>query len=78
MSKPKRPETKLVPVPSPNIIPERDINLDEYRMLVYAIVLILVMIATNNPVMRGFFNGIKEKFRKLPEQPAEKGGVSHE
>ena len=56
----------------------RAINLDEYRMLVYAIVLILVMIATNNPVMRGFFNGIKEKFRKLPEQPAEKGGVSHE
>ena len=43
-----------------------------------AIVLILVMIATNNPVMRGFFNGIKEKFRKSPEQPAEKGGVSHE
>ena len=56
----------------------RAINLDEYRMLVYAIVLILVMIATNNPVMRGFFNGIKEKFRKSPEQPAEKGGVSHE
>ena len=26
MSKPKRPETKLVPVPSPNIIPERDVN----------------------------------------------------
>ena len=26
MSKPKRPETKLVPVPSPNIIPERDIK----------------------------------------------------
>ena len=56
----------------------RAFNLDEYRMLVYAIVLILVMIATNNPVMRGFFNGIKEKFRKSPEQPAEKGGVSHE
>ena len=26
MSTPKRPETKLVPVPSPNIIPERDIK----------------------------------------------------
>lgn len=56
----------------------RAINLDEYRMLVYAIVLILVMIATNNPVMRGFFNGIKEKFRKSPAQPAQEGGVSHE
>ena len=56
----------------------RAFDLDEYRMLVYAIVLILVMIATNNPVMRGFFSGIKEKFRKSPEEPAEKGGVSHE
>ena len=56
----------------------RAINLDEYRMLVYAIVLILVMIATNNPVMRRFFTGIKEKFRKTPEQPAQEGGVSHE
>ena len=26
MSDKKRPETKMVPVPSPNIIPERDIN----------------------------------------------------
>ena len=26
MSKPKRPETKLVPVPSVNKVPERDVN----------------------------------------------------
>ena len=57
----------------------RAINLDEYRMLVYAIVLILVMIATNNPVLRRFFTGIGDRFRKKPpEQPAQEGGISHE
>ena len=57
----------------------RAINLDEYRMLVYAIVLILVMIATNNPVLRRFFTGIGDRFRKKPpEQPTQEGGISHE
>ncbi|WP_297201541.1 branched-chain amino acid ABC transporter permease [uncultured Flavonifractor sp.] len=53
----------------------RTFDLDQYRMLVYAIVLILVMIATNNPVMRSFFTRLADTFRK--KQP-EKGGVSHE
>ena len=53
----------------------RTFDLDQYRMLVYAIVLILVMIATNNPVMRSFFTRLADTFHK--KQP-EKGGVSHE
>ena len=31
------------------------------RMLVYAIVLILVMQATNNPTMKRFFGSVREK-----------------
>ena len=44
-------------------------GLADYRMLIYAIVLILVMLATNNPVLQGFFARI---FRK----DEEKGGAA--
>ena len=37
------------------ILPEALRQFSDYRMLVYAIVLILVMLATNNPVIRNFF-----------------------
>ena len=39
------------------VLPEllRSFNIAEYRMLIYAIVLILVMLATNNPVLQSFF-----------------------
>jgi len=37
------------------ILPEALRQFADYRMLVYAIVLILVMIATNNPTLKGFF-----------------------
>lgn len=52
------------------LLPEllRMFNLDQYRMLVYAIVLILVMIVTNNPMLSQFFGGLKEKlFHKKQE-----------
>ena len=40
-------------------------DLRDYRMLIYAIILILVMIATNNPLISRFFGSLKEKlFRK--------------
>ena len=59
------------------VLPEllRSFNLDQYRMLVYAIVLILVMIATNNPAIRGFFAQLKSRITKadLEEQ---KGGAA--
>lgn len=37
------------------VLPELLREFSDYRMLVYAIVLILVMLATNNPTIRGFF-----------------------
>lgn len=41
------------------ILPEALRRFSEYRMLVYAIVLILVMLATNNPTIKGFFKSRK-------------------
>ena len=41
------------------ILPEMLRQFSEYRMLVYAIVLILVMLATNNPVLKSFFANIR-------------------
>lgn len=46
-------------------------DLRDYRMLAYAIVLILVMLATNSPVLKNFFAKI---FRK-EKGKAEKGGA---
>ena len=45
------------------VLPEflRKLNLDQYRMLVYAIVLILVMLATNNENSRQFFASLRKK-----------------
>ena len=37
------------------ILPEALRQFADYRMLVYAIVLILVMLATNNPTFKNFF-----------------------
>ena len=46
------------------VLPETDAmrGLQDYRMLIYAIILILVMIATNNPVLSQFFGKVREKF----------------
>jgi branched-chain amino acid transport system permease protein len=41
------------------ILPEALRQFSDYRMLVYAIVLIIVMLATNNPTMRAFFGRFK-------------------
>ena len=40
------------------ILPEMLRAFSDYRMLVYAIVLILVMLATNSPILRAFFDRI--------------------
>ena len=50
----------------------RNFNLDEYRMLVYAIVLILVMLVTNNPMLKSVFTFAGRKTRK---EEAQKGGA---
>ena len=41
------------------ILPEALRQFSDYRMLVYAIVLILVMLATNNPTLKSFFARLK-------------------
>ena len=45
------------------VLPEMLRTFSNYRMLVYAIVLILVMLATNNPVLKEFFQRIGRKLR---------------
>ena len=46
------------------ILPEMLRAFSDYRMLVYAIVLILVMLATNNPAIRSLFNRIIPRRRR--------------
>ena len=46
------------------ILPEMLRSFADYRMLVYAIVLILVMLATNNPTLKSFFSGLFGKKSK--------------
>ena len=41
------------------LLPELLRPIADYRMLTYAIILILTMIITNNPVVRKFFGGLK-------------------
>jgi len=48
------------------VLPELLRQFSDYRMLVYAIVLILVMLVTNNPTLKGFF-------RRLFGRKAQKG-----
>ena len=61
------------------ILPETLREFGQYRMLAYAIVLILVMLTTNNPLMRAFFSRVfapvKALFRrKKPAGPISGGG----
>lgn len=46
------------------ILPEALREFEDYRMLVYAIVLILVMLVTNNPTLKGFYARIFHRSRK--------------
>ena len=48
------------------VLPEMLRSFAEFRMLVYAIVLILVMLATNNPTFKLFFERIRTRFFKKP------------
>jgi len=55
------------------ILPETSAmrDLRDYRMLAYAVVLILVMLATNSPVLKNFF----AKFFRKDNEETEKGGA---
>ena len=54
------------------ILPEALRQFADYRMLVYAIVLILVMLTTNNPTIRGFLGRLVSGIKK-PKQTASAG-----
>ena len=43
------------------VLPEALRDFADYRMVAYALVLILVMHATSNPAMKGFFTSVREK-----------------
>ena len=47
------------------VLPEILRKFSDYRMLIYAIILILIMITTNNPALRGFFDSIFSGIRRL-------------
>jgi hypothetical protein len=47
------------------ILPEILRAFSEYRMLVYAVVLILVMVFTNNPLVRSFADRLTGPIRRL-------------
>ena len=49
----------LIAAAALTILPEALREFSDYRMLVYAIVLILVMLATNNPTLKNFFLRLK-------------------
>ena len=59
------------------ILPEAMRGLEDYRMILYAVVLILVMLATWSPKFKNFLTtvsaGIKEKMRKLFKKKKEVG-----
>lgn len=54
------------------ILPELLRAFADSRMLIYAIVLILVMLATNNPTLRNFFNSLRPSRRKQAKEGNEK------
>ena len=68
------------------VLPEVLRAVNDYRMLIYAIVLILVMLVTNNPILKNILDRIKEKiikvfsFRKRIDKQLDnaEGGADHE
>ena len=63
------------------VLPELLRAVNDYRMLFYAVILIVVMLATNNPVLKGWLDTVREKlagaFRKRPPEdaPGAEGGA---
>lgn len=54
----------LVAAAALTILPEALRGMEDFRMLIYSIVLILVMLATNAPSMKAFFSRIRNSFGK--------------
>ena len=58
------------------VLPEMLRAVNDYRMLIYAIVLILVMLVTNNPILRQGLDAVKRLFRK--KTASGEGGATDE
>ena len=58
----------LVAAAALTILPEALRPLHDYRMLIYAIVLIFVMLATNNPQAKAFFQKLLPHHRASAEK----------
>ena len=54
------------------VLPEMLRQFGDYRMLIYAIVLILVMLASNNPTLKSMTDSFIGKFKKNPEKEGKK------
>lgn len=60
------------------VLPELLRAFSNYRMLVYAIVLILVMLATNNPQLKALVGRLGSIFKKKEKNQTEKEGAASE
>ena len=62
------------------ILPEALRAMNDYRMLIYAIVLILVMLVTNNPTLKSGWESVKNalKFWKKADKATAEGGGANE
>ena len=60
------------------ILPEMLREFSDYRMLIYAIVLIVVMLATNSPAFKQFFDVVKEKVVGLFAKKNREGDAANE
>ena len=54
------------------VLPEMLRQFGDYRMLIYAVVLILVMLASNNPTLKSMTDSIIGKFKKNQEKEGKK------
>ncbi len=52
------------------ILPEVLRGFANYRMLIYAVVLIVVMLTTNNPILQGYFSRFRENLGKTKNKEA--------
>ncbi|NCB74283.1 MAG: branched-chain amino acid ABC transporter permease [Clostridia bacterium] len=60
------------------ILPEALRSFSDYRMLVYSIVLIIVMLATNNPLIKNFLGDIRNRLFKPKRNKKLEGGGTNE
>lgn len=60
------------------ILPEALRSFSDYRMLVYSIVLIIVMLATNNPIIKNFIGDIRSRLFKIKRSQKIEGGGANE